>query len=122
MDDLLKSVETEEQVVSSIKQLIELIQIGGFSLTESQSNKKEVIDCLPAQNVSQSTITFNKDGENIQPTLRIHWTMTDGNFFFSSKIIDSPPTKRRVLNAVNIIFDRICILAPFILRAKLLLQ
>ena len=54
MDDLLKSVETEKQAVPVIKQLIELMEIGGFNLTKFQSNKKEVIDCLPAQNVSQS--------------------------------------------------------------------
>ena len=66
MDDLLKSVETEEEAISIIKHLIELMQIGGFNLTKFQSNKKEVLDCLPPQNVSQSTITFDKDGENIQ--------------------------------------------------------
>ena len=53
MDDLLKSVETEEQAVSIIKQLIELIQVGGFNLTKFQSKKKEVIDYLPFQIVSQ---------------------------------------------------------------------
>ena len=94
MDDLLKSVETEEEAISIIKQLIELMQIGGFNLTKFQSNRKEVLDCLPPQNVSQSTITFDKDGGNIQRTLEIHWNITDDTFFFSSKIIDSPPTKR----------------------------
>ena len=82
MDDLLKSVETEEEAISIIKQLIELMQIGKF-----RSNRKEVLDCLPPQNVSQSTITFNKDGGNIQRTLGIHWNITDDTFFFSSKIM-----------------------------------
>ena len=53
MDDLLKSVGTEEQVVSITKQLIELMQIGRFNFKKFQSNKKEVIECLPVQNVSQ---------------------------------------------------------------------
>ena len=65
MDDLLKSVETEEEAISIIKQLIELMQIGEFNLTKFQSNRKEVLDCLPPQNVSQSTIIFDKDGGNI---------------------------------------------------------
>ena len=52
MDDLLKSVETEEQAVSIIKQLIELMQIGGFNLKKFPSNLKEVMDILPTQNVS----------------------------------------------------------------------
>ena len=54
--------ETEKQAVSIIKQLM----IGGFKFTKFQSNNKEVIDSLPAQNVSQSTVTFNKDGGNNQ--------------------------------------------------------
>ena len=72
--------------------------------------------------VSQSTVTFDKDGGNIQRTLGIHWNITDDTFFFSSKIIDSPPTKRGALSAVSTIFDPIGLLAPFILIAKLLLQ
>ena len=103
MADLLKSVETEKQAVSIIKQLIELMQIGGFNLTKLQSNKKEVIDCLPAQNVSQSTVTFNKNNGKIQQTLGIHWNITDDNFFFSSKIIDSPPTKYGILYSVPLV-------------------
>ena len=48
MDDLLKSVETEQQAVSIIKQSIELMQIGGFNLTYFQSDMKEIIDSWPA--------------------------------------------------------------------------
>ena len=51
------------------------MQIGGFNLTKFQSNMKEVIDCLSAQNVSQSTLTFDKDGRNIQQTLGINWNI-----------------------------------------------
>ena len=72
MDDLLKSVETEEQAVSIVKQWLELMHISGFNLTKFQSNKKEVIYCLPAQNVSQPTATFNKDGGNTQRGRKIH--------------------------------------------------
>lgn len=75
---------------------------------------KKVIDCLPPQNVSQSTVTFSKDGGNIQQTLMIHSNIIDDNFFFSSKIKDLPPTTRRTL-------DPIALLAPFVLKAKLLL-
>ena len=106
MDDVLKSVETEEQAVSVIKQLIQLMQIGGFKLTKFQNNKKEVMDWLHVYNVSQSTVTFNKGGGNIQQTLGIHWNITDDNFLFSSKI-DSPPTKHGVLSAASNIVDPI---------------
>ena len=72
------------------------------------------MDCLPPHNVSQSTVTFDKNGGNFERTLGIQWNIIDDNFFFSSKIIDSPLTKRRVFSAVSTIFDPIGILAPFI--------
>ena len=90
------------------------MQIGGFNLKKYESNRKEVMACLPPQNVSQSIATSNKDSENIQQALGIHWNITDDNFFFSSNIIDSPPTKSGVLSAVSTILDPIGLLAPFI--------
>ena len=97
------------------------MEIGVFNLTKFQSNKKEVVDSLPAQNVNQSTGTLYKYGGNIHQTLGIHWDITDDNFFFTSKIIDSPSTERGLLSAVSTIFDRIGLLALFTLKAKLLL-
>ena len=72
--------------------------------------------------VSQPTVTFNKGGGNIQRTLGIHWNITNDNLVFSSKIIDSPPSKCALLSAVSIMFDPIGLFAPFILKEKLLLQ
>ena len=98
------------------------MRIGGFNLTKFQINRKEVMDCLPAHNVSKSIVSFDKDGGNIQRTLGIHWNITDDNFFFSRKIIDSLPTKHGVLSVVSTIFDPISLLAFFILKARPLLQ
>ena len=52
----------------------------------------------------------------------IHWNITVENFFFSSKIIDSPPEMRGLPSAVSTIFDPFGLLAPFIMKIKLLLQ
>ena len=52
----------------------------------------------------------------------LHWNITDENFFFSSKIIDSPPEMRGLSSAVNTIFDPFGLLAPFIMKIKLRLQ
>ena len=98
------------------------MQIGGFNLKKFHSIKKEVIDCLPAQNVNQPTVKFNKNGGNIQWTLGIHWNISGDNFFFLCKIIDSTLTKQGVLSAVSTIFDPIGLLAPFILKVKQLIQ
>ena len=98
------------------------MQIVGFNLTKFQSNMKKVMDFLPTQNVSQSTVTFDKDGGNVQRILEIYWNIIDNNFFFSSNIKVSRPTNRGVLITVCTIFDQTGFLAPFILKTKLLLQ
>ena len=49
------------------------MQIGGFNLKKFHSIKKEVIDCLPAQNVNQPTVTFNKMVEIFNE----HWGYTE---------------------------------------------
>ena len=121
MDDLLKSIEIEEQAVSIKNQLIELMQIGGFNLTKLESNTKEVMDFSATQNISHSSVTFDKEGEMFNEYWR-YWNITDDNFFFSSKIVVSPPTNHRVLIAVSTMFDQIGFLAPFIMKTKLLLQ
>ena len=69
MDDLVKLVKTEDEVISVIKKLIELMRIVGLYLTKYQSYSKSVVDSLPVQNVGQSTIIFDQEGENIHLTL-----------------------------------------------------
>lgn len=77
---------------------------------------------MPAQNVSQSIVTFNKDDANIQQALRIHWNIADENFVFSTKIEDLSTANLGVLNDICTMFEPIGLLVPSIFKAKLLLQ
>ena len=77
---------------------------------------------MPAQNVSQSIVTFNKDDANIQQALRIHWNIADENFVFSTKIEDLSTANLGVLNDICTMIEPIGLLVPSIFKAKLLLQ
>ena len=63
VDDLLKSVNSIDEAIVLANELSEMLR-GGFRLTKFVSNSKEVIDALPASEVSPSMI-FDIDTENI---------------------------------------------------------
>ena len=66
VDDLLKSVPTEEIAIKLVKELIELLKRGGFRLTKFTSNSNAVLDSLPASEVPPSFILKLDDEENIE--------------------------------------------------------
>ena len=47
VDDLLKSVDTEESAIQLIKDVKEICKIGGFNLTKFTSNNKSVLQSIP---------------------------------------------------------------------------
>ena len=89
MDDLVKLIKTEDEVISVIKKLIELMRIVGLYLTKYQSYSKSVVDSLSVQNVGQSTVVFDKEGENIHLTLGSQLNTMQDSWNFSRKAIDT---------------------------------
>ena len=104
MDDLVKLIKTEDEVISVIKKLIELMRIVGLYLTKYQSYSKSVVDSLPVQNVGQSTVMFDQEGENIHLTLGSQLNTMQDSSNFSRKAIDTSSTMHRVLSTVSFMF------------------
>ena len=60
VDDLLKSVKSNDDGVGLYKDLKKLLSLGGFNLTKWISNKREVIDAIPEEDRSfHSFHSFN---------------------------------------------------------------
>ena len=53
MDDLLKSLPSEEDAVTMVKNLTTICSKGGFTLTQWISNSREVLQSLPEDLKSQ---------------------------------------------------------------------
>ena len=65
------------------------------------------------------------DGKNLptQKTLGVTWNAETDTFNFEVKLpTNSPPTKRNVLSCIASLFDPLQFLAPFTMRARLLMQ
>ncbi|XP_066933958.1 uncharacterized protein [Clytia hemisphaerica] len=106
MDDLIKSVDDEEKGVELVQELASITQSGGFNLHKFNSNSQKIVDSIPIE----------KRAKNIKNII------DDREIASSSSSSSSIITNRSILRITATIFDPLGFLAPFILRAKLMIQ
>ena len=122
VDDLLKSVHSVKTAISLAKELMQMLQKGGFRLTKFMSNNKEVLDALPPSEVSPSVTLQLETEDKLQRALGISWDTNKDVFTFIIQLKDADPTKRGILKTTSSVFDPLGFLSAFILVAKLILQ
>ncbi len=121
MDDLLKSVNSVEVAQNLVKELVDILKLGGFRLTKFMSNCEELLKSLPPSEVSPK-VTFDLGGDQTQRALGVLWDLATDKFKFSVNLPDAPETKRGILRVTCSIFDPPGFVLPFVLRPKLLLR
>ena len=122
VDDLLKSTVTVEQAIDLALKLIALLQEGGFRLTKFLSNRREVLQAIPAKERASPTLDLDLDQLPINRTLGLCWDAETDKFYFTSISTNKPATKRGILSVVSSLFDPLGFLAPYVLPIKALLQ
>ena len=122
-DNLPKSVITTEETVNLAKEIADVMQRGGFKLTEFISNDKDVMNSLPVAERAKSfqNASFN---DNInERTLGVKWDVTKDVFTFDTvKVKEEDITKRNILKIVASIFDTVGFVAAFLVTGKIFLQ
>lgn len=122
MDDLIKSVDDEEKGVELVQELASITQSGGFNLHKFNSNSQKIVDSIPIEKRAKNIKNIIDDRE-IARALGVKWDLKGDYFTFFSNKHDCPViTKRSILRITATIFDPLGFLAPFILRAKLMIQ
>ena len=121
MDDLLKSVSTEEAAIKLALEATSMLKCSGFRLCKFVSNSKGVLDALPSSDVSSSAYV-NLDGEKMERALGVLWDPKNDVFTFTAKLKEVPSNKRGIQSATNSLFDPPGFLAPFTLKPKLIMQ
>ena len=81
-----------------------------------------VPDGAPAEDCSRGTRDLDLDASQCERALGVVWNVTADTLTFKSAQKKTPVTKRGVLSAVSSVFDPLGMLAPWTLRAKVLLQ
>jgi len=90
VDDLLRTVATEDAAVRLVSQLCSLLKRGGFQLTKWLSNNRNVIASIPVEERSTSaSLLLNPD--LTERVLGVRWNVN--NDLFGFKICTTLPTK-----------------------------
>ena len=127
MDDLLKSLPSEDDAVQLVLQHSELLSSGGFRLTKFMSNSQNVLAQLPPKDIlsipgiSQS-FDLDLDSLPVERALGVLWNIEQDALEIKVVPEQLAPTNQGILKQISTIFDPLGLVAPFVLRAKLILQ
>ena len=128
VDDLMKSVNNTERAIVIAPQLQELLQRGGFKLTKWLSNDREVLMTIPESERARSVVNLDIDELPTETALRLKWNVEEDAFIWEDDDTTLVQTQRKastrcgILSVVSSLFDPLGMIAPFIMKAKLLLQ
>ena len=124
VDDGLKSVRTEQEAVDLVKRTVEACKRRGIRLHKFTSNSEVLLGSLPESECAERNNILNLNLEDfpVERVLGILWNIRDDCFQFKVSLNSKPETKRGILSMASSIFDPLGWIAPFSLRAKLVLQ
>jgi hypothetical protein len=124
VDDLLKSVPTEEESIKQAHDLIDIMEEGGFKLTKWMSSSKRMLETIPVNDRAKEVknLDLNMDALPIGRALGVQWSAETDQLLFSQHEVNPKATKRNILSVMSSIYDPFGITAPFVLKAKIILQ
>jgi hypothetical protein len=128
VDDLMKSAKETSEAIGLVSQLRHLLEKGGFRLTKLYSNSREVMKTIPERERAKSVKDLELDRLPTESALGIKWNTEEDKFEWdvSKKMLqlvnEASVTRRAIVSAVYSLFDPLGFIAPYVMKAKLLLQ
>ena len=127
MDDYLDSFEDPDVAFKTSQELITLLALGGFKLTNFISNVTKINKELnpPQSAPQQESKNIVTCGDNSSHVLGLKWDHIDDTLVVSRGVnreLKNSITQRTVLSSVSSVFDPIGLVAPYTVRARLLLK
>nr|XP_033204607.1 uncharacterized protein LOC117165281 [Bombus vancouverensis nearcticus] len=121
VDDVLTGVDRKVEARSWRTELTELLELAGLNIRKWASNDRELLRGLSEQDINDKLLL----GESQTfKTLGVVWNSFDDSILYSVKINSTASriTKRTISSEIAKIYDPLGLLAPVIVRAKMLLQ
>ena len=120
VDDICDTVKEAQKLR---QQLSELVGDAGFKFRKWSSNKVFVIEGIPPAN-QLSSLEITDGLLSTRTTLGVLWKAGKDVFSFQAKAAEhcKTPTKRNISSGIARLFDPLQLLAPFTVRAKILMQ
>ena len=121
MDDFLHSARTVEKAKMIKNGVTEIVGQGGFVLAKWVSSHSEVLEDSEYNSGIPAVDLMRQKGD-LERALGCVWIPEMDLIGVKNRFTEVPETKRGVLRRVAMIFDPLGIVAPFTLRAKILVQ
>ena len=132
VDDFASGRDNVQETLKLQQSAAELMQKAAFNLTKWSSNSSEVMDAIPERDRAAVSLVNLESGlaeaHPITKALGLKWnTITDNLVFgINVDVVKSKSktvyTKREVASLAAKLFDPIGLIAPFLVRSKLILQ
>ena len=125
MDDYLESCPTVEEVTRKSQDLVRLLKLGGFSLTKFVSNVPNLLPKLNQEPNSTGGDTKSITADEESHVLGLKWNHRQDTIVVSrgtNPQMDRKLTQRVVLSLVSAVYDPIGLVAPYTIKARLLLK
>lgn len=125
IDDICAGALDTPTALQLQKDLIALLQRGGFELRKWASNCKDILSAVPSSDTQMSLDFDNLDMStcsNFIKVLGLQWDPSRDVFSYSCTPIESKCTKRNILSQIARIYDPCGYISPVVLLAKYLMQ
>lgn len=124
VDDLLLSTTTVTKAVEVVRELPALLRKGGFRLTKWISNDDSVLSTIPMAERSDTVkeLGLQTGGRQLSQALGITWDTERDVIAVRVRVPRKPLSKRGILSTYSAVYDPLGMLAPFVIRAKILFQ
>lgn len=123
MDDMLKSVATDEEAISLIQDITALLGRGGFRLTKFVSTSRRVIESVPEEERAKSLRKeLSDDALPQESALGLQWLTESDCFTYDVDFERKPWTKRGLLSMTASLYDPLGFVGPVVLLPRLTQQ
>ncbi|XP_034951904.1 uncharacterized protein [Chelonus insularis] len=121
VDDIFGGADTVSQLIDISTHVRQLCMAGGFPLAKWHSNSLQFLQSITDNSSEEQIHSFESSKTKL---LGLSWIPANDSFKFNSKPPreESKLTKRIILSETAQLYDTLGFLAPFIVRAKMLLQ
>lgn len=123
VDDVITGASSVEAAIETRREVSKLLSSAGFIVRKWCSNNAEVMQDVPLEDRA-SGLELHDSGGSLasQKTLGVIWHVGDDNFSFQARCSLPVSTKRSLLSRIATIFDPLQFLAPFLIRARIIMQ
>ena len=124
VDDMLKSVPTDEKAIEVVQGTKAMCKKGGFKLTKFVSNSRKVLQSVPEEDREKEIkgLDLGQDKLPVERALGVCWCIESDTLQFRIQLKDQPCTRRGILATISSVYDPLGFIAPVMLVGKKILQ